>query len=225
MTFFLLLALLPVVAATNHTSDSEPALEVWEIALVSGVGGVALLMCLIASYVFFCRSTSDESVPVDVEAASTPSTASTVSLQTKIMETVTGCPQGPKPEGFAKALPAAWGCPPERALLKKDPKAPAPVLMTLSHGYGKGTKEMFDWVDGRLVDDGKKAYPLLLEKLRKPFPIEWGPVPAAVLTRAKNEAGKNETTLPTCGYGLFVPALAKWIRDKTNDDKKVCEDN
>ena len=201
----------------------SPAFQTWEIALASGVGGVALLLFVYAVYLCYFAPKPNEPAkvqPTMAEVAPAKPLAEEAKPLTKLPTTkppppasepaVTVLPTtrekifGNKgclaPNG--KPFPERWGCPP-----KSDPDAtPKPKMVKLPGKYGEGDKGMGSetlakWIQARL-EEQKKEEAGLFPSQKKPFPKHWGKPPA-------NPKGAIGT--PVGGYGRLPKEVRQWV--------------
>ena len=219
-THTLPIILLPVIAmATNTTSssddDSLAGLEVWEVALAGGVAGLALLLCLIACYVYYRkRSKKDDDIEIQskptnkVAPAGVAGAAATqvpVGTATKLKEAVSGN-QGCIFEGMTMKFPCSWGCPGEEILKNTDKSEKLPG------NFGMGSKPLKRWIESQMLADARKKSGMDKEQ-RKPFPEKWGKRP-----KLTEEEKKDGLVRAPGGYGCFHPRHSKWIEENINKD-------
>lgn len=222
--------------ATTTTTSSSSGLQTWEIGLVAGVGGLALVLCTFACCLIYRRGSNDEKEepPADVEAVvQSPPSAKTnavksvditglpaatkgsgasqvaVSTATKIKEKVSGNQGCAGPSG--SKFPARWGEPPE-AILRADG-----TCVTLPGGYGEGPRKLKVWIENQMMTD-MKAKCNMYPKQQKCFPDTW----SAQARKAKFPKPTVPKTYTTArapgGYGEVPEVLIPWITFHINED-------
>lgn len=230
-------------ATTSNTTSTSTSsgLQTWEIALVSGVGGLALILCMFSCCLIYRRRSSQKKAEKDVEAAvvtanETPAVkpkpasaavtaglpAATkgpavateqvaVSTGTKLKEVMSGNQGCPGPSG--KKFPARWGEPPETAT------RPDGSCVELPDGYGSGPRRLKVWIDTQIMTD-MKAKCNMYPKQQKCFPESWSSKARKAKFPKPTVPKTYKTARAPNGYGEVPEVLVLWITNNIDEDDK-----
>lgn len=248
---FLFFALATATNATNATtsnttstsSDTSSGLQTWEIALVAGVGGLALILCMFACCLIYRRrrSSNKEVDGKDVEAAVVTATETPVVKSAVAPAAVSaGLPAATKgPVGAAeqvavstgtkikeavsgnqgcpgpsgKKFPARWGEPPETAT------RPDGTCVTLPDGYGSGPRKLKVWIENQIMTD-MKAKCNMYPKQQKCFPESWSTKARKAKFPKPTVPKTYKTARAPNGYGEVPEVLVSWITLNIDEDDK-----